>query len=55
MSESLAGRLLVASPDLLEANFRRTVIFLCSHDERGAFGVVLNRPLPALVVDHLPQ
>jgi putative transcriptional regulator len=55
MSESLAGRLLVASPDLLDPNFRRTVVFMCSHDERGAFGIVLNRPLPALVIDHLPQ
>ncbi len=52
---SLAGRLLVASPDLLDPNFHRTVLLLCAHDERGALGVVLNRPLAALVADHLPE
>jgi len=43
--ESLAGRLLVASPLLLDPNFHRSVVLMCAHDARGAFGVVLNRPL----------
>lgn len=39
------GRLLVATPALLDPNFVRTVILLLqADDEDGAFGLVLNRP-----------
>lgn len=56
MAESLAGRLLVASPKLVDANFARTVICVCAHDENGALGVVLNRPIAGVnVAEHLPD
>src|SRR5262245_12419090 len=32
-------------PQLTDPNFNRTVVLLCTHDERGAFGLVVNRPL----------
>jgi len=55
VSNSLAGRLLVATPKLTDPNFHRTVVFLCMHDENGAFGLVLNRPLEAMSVsDTIP-
>jgi putative transcriptional regulator len=38
------GRLLVASPNLTDPNFFRTVVLLVEHSEEGAAGVVLNRP-----------
>jgi putative transcriptional regulator len=41
----LGGRLLVASPRLADPNFSRTVVLVIEHDEPGALGVVLNRPL----------
>jgi putative transcriptional regulator len=43
--ESLRGKLLIASPMLLDPNFRRTVVLVAAHDEQGALGLVLNRPL----------
>ena len=55
MSQPATGRLLVATPNLEEPNFRRTVILLCAHSEEGTFGLVLNRPLPERVADHLPE
>ena len=42
--DSLRGQLLVASPSLLDPNFRRTVILVTEHNEDGAAGLVLNRP-----------
>jgi putative transcriptional regulator len=54
--EALAGKLLVASPTLLDPNFHRSVVLLCAHGAEGAFGVILNRPLgPAAVGDRLPE
>jgi putative transcriptional regulator len=38
------GRLLVATPALVDDNFDRTVILVVEHTEEGALGVVLNRP-----------
>ncbi|MBT8228562.1 MAG: YqgE/AlgH family protein [Dactylosporangium sp.] len=41
--ESLAGRLLVATPALRDPNFERTVVLVVAHEDGGALGVVLNR------------
>lgn len=49
--ESLQGHLLVASPSLLDPNFRRTVILVAEHGEDGALGVVLNRPSETSVAE----
>jgi len=43
MAVSLAGKLLVASRNLSDSHFSRTVVFLLHHDEEGAFGLVINR------------
>lgn len=51
--ESLAGRLLVARPSLLDPNFYRTVLYIVEHSEEGALGLVLNRPTEEPVSDHL--
>lgn len=37
------GCLLVSEPHLPDANFDRSVILLCKHDDSGSFGFVLNR------------
>ena len=43
---SLAPAFLVSMPQLLDPNFKRTVILLCRHSEEdGSFGLVVNRPL----------
>ena len=47
------GCLLVASPELLDPNFARTVVFVISHDGDGSFGLVLNRPLDVTLDDVL--
>jgi len=42
---SLAPAFLLSMPQLVDPNFNRTVVLLCSHDENGAFGLVVNRPM----------
>ncbi|MEO6791122.1 MAG: YqgE/AlgH family protein [Ornithinibacter sp.] len=48
------GRLLVATPQIEEGVFARAVVLVLHHDEDGAQGVVLNRPIEADVDDVLP-
>jgi putative transcriptional regulator len=42
---SLAPTLLLSMPQLLDPNFKHTVVLLCTHTEDGAFGLVVNRPV----------
>ncbi len=53
--ESFRGHLLVASPALLDPNFRRTVVLVTEHTDEGAAGLVLNRPSPVDVAAAVPQ
>ena len=55
-SLGLAGSLLIAHPNLLDPNFRRTILLLPLHDpEEGSFGLVLNRPTDKTVAEFLPE
>lgn len=55
-SGSLAGRLLVATPGVLEdPNFRRTVVLMLEHGAHGAMGVILNRPSETPVLEPFPD
>lgn len=49
--DSLKGQLLVASADLLDPNFRRTVVLVTEHGDDGALGLILNRPAETTVVE----
>jgi putative transcriptional regulator len=44
-TKDLAGQLLLAHPAMRDPNFARTVILMSAHNDDGALGVVLNRPL----------
>ena len=48
------GKLLVATPQTGGEVFRRSIVLVLHHDEEGAQGVVLNRPLAAPVSSVLP-
>jgi putative transcriptional regulator len=50
-----AGKLLISSPSMSDANFDRTVVFMIEHTDEGALGVVINRPAPIDVTDAVPQ
>lgn len=40
----LTNQLLIAMPALEDANFARTVAYVCQHDDDGAMALVINRP-----------
>ena len=44
-----AGALLISEPYLPDDNFKRSVVFLCEHNEEGTFGFIINRPLKVKV------
>ncbi len=50
---SLAGQLLVATPDMSDPRFRHTVILMVQHNKDGALGIVINRPIDELPVAKL--
>lgn len=55
-SIGLTGSLLIAHPNLLDPNFRRSVLFISASDlEEGSFGVILNRPSGRTVGEILPS
>ena len=45
ITNSLSNHFLIAMPALDDPNFHHTTTFICEHDEDGALGVVINRPL----------
>lgn len=51
---SLAGKLLVSSPALVDPNFRKTVVLVTHHDDDGALGLVLSRPLDLIAESAVP-
>ena len=49
------GRFLVAREDLRDPNFFRTVVLMLDYNEKGAMGVIVNRPTSVELRDLLPQ
>lgn len=53
MADLRPGKLLVASPLLVDPNFAESVVLLLDADASGALGVILNRPSPVPVAEVL--
>lgn len=43
--DSLTNQLLIAMPGMADPNFSTTVTLICEHNDEGALGIVINRPL----------
>lgn len=55
MATSLRGHFLVASRDLRDPNFYKTVVLMIEHNKQGAMGVVVNRPSGVTVAQALSE
>ncbi len=51
----VAGRLLIAEPFLHDSYFRRAVVLLAEHSDKGSVGFILNKPLDILVQEAIPD
>jgi len=40
----LKHQFLIAMPAMADTNFERSVVYVCDHSDRGALGLVINRP-----------
>ena len=42
---NLTNQFLIAMPGMADSTFSGTVVYMCEHNERGALGLVINRPI----------
>ncbi|MFM2068843.1 MAG: hypothetical protein RLZZ584_3752 [Pseudomonadota bacterium] len=42
---NLVNQFLIAMPGMVDDNFSGSVIYLCEHSEKGALGLVINKPI----------
>lgn len=54
-SSSLRNHFLIAMPALADPNFSHTVTYICEHNDEGAMGIVINRPMPITLAEVLRQ
>lgn len=52
---SLKNQFLIALPSLREGIFAHSITYLCEHDQKGAMGIIINRPLDMSVDEVLGQ
>jgi putative transcriptional regulator len=51
----LTNQFLIAMPAMTDANFAQTVTFIWEHNEDGALGIIINRPLQMRLADVFEQ
>lgn len=49
----LTGKILIAMPGMGDPRFDRSVVFMCSHNNEGAMGLIINKPVPELSLSAL--
>lgn len=54
-SSTLTNHFLIAMPSLADPNFHHTVTYICAHNEEGAMGIIINRPLGLELSEILDQ
>jgi putative transcriptional regulator len=43
---NLTGQMLIAMPVMGDDRFARSVVYICEHSEKGAMGLIVNKPSP---------
>ncbi|MDT9587151.1 MAG: YqgE/AlgH family protein [Candidatus Arsenophonus melophagi] len=50
---NLQDHFLIAMPTLLDPFFQRSVVYICEHNEKGAMGLVINRPIEQISINSI--
>jgi putative transcriptional regulator len=53
--QNFQNHFLIAMPSLQDPLFKRSVTYVCEHNDEGAMGIVINHPLDVKVSDLLQQ
>lgn len=53
--DNLKNHFLIATPALKDAPFKHSVIFICEHNDEGAMGIVINKPVELTIEEMLAQ
>lgn len=48
---NLQNHFLIAMPSLTDPYFEQSVVYICEHNEKGAMGLVINKPIDDFSVD----
>ena len=54
-SVNLTHHFLIAMPNMADPHFSKTLTYICEHNEQGALGLVINRPLDMVLAKLLDQ
>jgi putative transcriptional regulator len=54
-SVNLTHHFLIAMPNMADPHFSKTLTYICEHNEKGALGVVINRPIDLMLSSLLEQ
>jgi len=54
-SVQLTNQYLIAMPQMADPNFYHTATYMCEHNDEGAMGLIINRPLNINLADVLNQ
>jgi putative transcriptional regulator len=54
-SVNLTHHFLIAMPNMADPHFSKTLTYICEHNEQGALGLVVNRPLDMVLSKLLDQ
>ena len=52
-AEFLEGKVLIAMPGMSDPRFQRSLVYLCSHNDDGAMGLIVNKPAERLTLGGL--
>ena len=52
-SKDIINEFLIAKPQMKDSRFKETVIFMLSHNQDGAAGLVINKPIETMSINKL--
>lgn len=52
MQLNLSHHFLIAMPAMVDSVFAKSLVYICEHNEQGALGIIVNRPI-SLTMDEL--